>query len=68
MKKTNYEITIGYRAVVTVEVKAESEAEAKQIGMDYFTNQRFFGSKSNIEDDTYRVDGIINMDNTWNAL
>lgn len=27
---TNYQITIGYRAVITVDVKAKSEAEAKK--------------------------------------
>lgn len=66
--KTEYQITIGYRAVVTVTVKAESEDEAKKLGLDYFRDKRNFGAKANIEDDSYKVDGILNMDNTWNAL
>ncbi len=66
--KTNYQITIGYKAVICVSVKAENEIEAKQKAIDQFKNKFCHGGASNIniEDDHYKVDGILDMDATWN--
>ncbi len=66
-KKTNYQVTIGYRAVITVPVKADSEEEAKEKGLAEFAKSRTFG-KCNLEDDNYKVQGCLNMDETWNAI
>jgi hypothetical protein len=65
---TNYQITIGYKAVVTVSVKAKNEKDAKEIGLEYFKNNKSFGKKASIEDDTFKVDGTLDMDATWNQL
>lgn len=66
----NYQITFGYRAVITIDVKALSESEAKQVAlleMDKFKDRAYKG-KVLLQDDTYKVDGILNMDETWNIL
>jgi len=64
-----YQITFGYKAVITVNVKAESEAEAREKGLKKFESVRVAVSKkASLEDDSYKVDGVLNMDETWNAL
>jgi hypothetical protein len=65
---TKYQITIGYRAVITVEVKASDEKEAKAIALQKFTNRKdkFFGKGIFLADDNYKADGIVDMDATWN--
>ena len=63
--KENYQITIAYKAVITVEVKTE----AKELGLKYFQQNRSFkGKHINLEDDYFKVEGVLNMDKTWNAL
>jgi len=66
MKKTNYQVTIGYKAVVSVNVKASNEDEAKKIALEEFEKYRHFGSKCDIQNDTYDAYGILDMDKTWN--
>jgi hypothetical protein len=70
MKKQNYSITFSYKAVITVNVKAASEDEAKELAKKDFSDKfrRAGANNINTEDDTYSVEGIINMDKTWNAL
>jgi hypothetical protein len=65
---TNYEIIIGYKAVITISVKATDEKEAKDIALKQFTKQRGNLNNKNIQiqDDNYKVDGICDMDRTWN--
>jgi len=68
---TNYQITIGYKSILTIDVKAENEADAKKIALDKMktVQTRISGVKNvNLNDDNYKVDGIINMDETWNML
>lgn len=67
-KKTEYQVTIGYKAVVSVNVKADNEEEAKKKAMDYFNDYRHFGNSANIEDDNYAIEGCLNMTKTWNML
>jgi hypothetical protein len=69
-KKTQYQITIGYKAVITVDINANDEAEAKKLALAEFTDKfcRGGSNKINIQSDNYKVDGIINMDETWNIL
>lgn len=66
---TNYQITIGYKAVITVDVKAENEKDAKEIALADFSNAKdkmFKRQSVNLQDDNYKADGIIDMDATWN--
>lgn len=67
-KKTDFQVTIGYKAVLTVNVKADTEEEAKTKSMKEFENYRHFGKNINIEDDNYKTQGVLNMTETWNML
>lgn len=66
--KINYEITIGYKAVICVAVKAESEKEAKEKAIEIIKKRkdRFYGIGVELLDDNFNADGILNMDATWN--
>ena len=65
---TNYQITIGYKAVITVDVKASDEKEAKDIALKKFKEQRdkINAKTIHIEDDNFKADGCLDMDATWN--
>lgn len=67
-KKKNYQITIGYRAVVQVDVKADSEEEAKKKAIDYFEGYRHFGNKAHIADDNYAAHGAVDYTETWDMV
>lgn len=68
----NYQVTIGYRAVITVDVKAESEEDARMKALDLFKKKErepFCNSKGfSLCDDRYAADGVVDMDETWNAI
>lgn len=67
----NYEVTIGYRAVITVSVKAENEEEEKKNAIKTFEKARgrLSGSKGiGLQYDRFAADGIVNMDETWNSI
>lgn len=69
--KTNYQITIGYKAVICVDVKASDEKEAKEKALEMFKKSRdksFSTNSIHIQDDTFNTHGILNMDETWNKL
>jgi len=68
MKKTNYQLTIGYKAVICVNIKAENEEQAKKLALEEFEKYRHFGSKCDIQDDLFNVYGVLDMDKTWNEL
>jgi len=63
----NYQITIGYKAVICVNVKASDEKEAKDIAVKKFAKQRDKLNCNGIElqDDNFKADGILDMDATW---
>ncbi len=63
----NYEITIGYKAVISVSVKASDEKEAKEIAIKKFANKKgkINSGGVSIQDDHYKADGIVDMDATW---
>ena len=65
---TNYQITIGYKAVIYVNVKASNEEEAKELALQKFAKKKDKIHSNGIEicDDNYKADGIIDMDATWN--
>jgi hypothetical protein len=64
----NYQITIGYKAVISVNVKASDEKEAKDIAVKKFAKQKdkLYGKGIEIQDDNFKADGILDMDATWN--
>lgn len=67
----NYQITIGYRAVITVDVKCKDEQEAKEKGKEIFENekQKMFKKKNIcLQDDNYDSYGVLNMSKTWDML
>lgn len=68
---TNYEVTIGYRAVIIVSAKAENEEDAKEKAIETFekARERLSDSKGiHIQTDRYAADGIVNLDETWNSI
>jgi len=67
---TNYDITIGYKAVITVNINANSEQEAKEKAINEFVKNRnkMISGKLVLQDDTYQVSGVLNMDETWKML
>jgi hypothetical protein len=69
-KKKNINVTFGYRAVITVSVKAENDDEARKIATNEFNDKfrRPGGNNIIIEDDSFKVSGILNMDETWDML
>jgi len=71
MKKQNYQVTIGYKAVIGIDVKEISEEEAKRVAIEIFKiikNKMFHSKDIHLEDDNYKADGCLNMDETWNML
>lgn len=66
----NYELTIGYRAVICASVKAENEEQAKELALKEIGKFRNGANKGKLtlEDDTVSVGGVLDMDLTWNIL
>lgn len=66
MKK--YQVTFGYRAVITVDVKAKTEEEAKEKATDIMKKRRdkmYVAGKLEIQDDNFKPNGILDVDATW---
>lgn len=70
MNKINFQCTVGYKAVICIDVKAENEAEAKQLALKEMgkLQDRAYTGKVILQDDNYKIDGILNMDETWKLL
>lgn len=68
--KTNYDVTIGYRAVICATVKAESEEQARETALKEFEKFRSGASKGSLQlsDDNFEVVGVLDLDKSWNAL
>lgn len=64
----NYQITIGYKAVITVQVKASDEIEAKDIAVKKFdqSKRKMFTNSIVLQDENFKADGCLDMDATWN--
>lgn len=64
----NYQITIGYKAVICVNVKASDEKEAKDIAVNKFAKKKdnIFGNGVELQCDNFKADGCLDMDATWN--
>ncbi len=67
---TNFKITVGYRAVINFDIKAENEADAKKIALEKLhpIRDKFNTRFSSLQGDTYNAYGALDMDNTWNML
>jgi D-alanine-D-alanine ligase-like ATP-grasp enzyme len=71
MTKTNCSITIGYKAVISVNVKADNEEDAKTIALEIFKASKEKMYRRNdvtLEDDNFKADGCLNMDETWGMM
>lgn len=67
----NYQVTIGYKSVICIEVRADDENEAKEKAIEIMKVQRdkmFKKTGVDLQDDTFKADGVLNMDETWNML
>jgi len=66
---TNFSITIGYKAILSFNIKASSKEEAEKKALEFFDkNREHKNKKITIDNDSYQIDGILNMDNTWNLV
>ena len=69
---TNYQVTIGYKAVINIDVKADSEEKARELALEIFRDkerQKWYNTKNvNLQDDTFSDYGVLDMDETWNQL
>jgi hypothetical protein len=67
-----FEVTISYRAVITVDVKADSEEEAREIALEKFkTKERkkwYQRNDINLQDDNFKASGSMNMTESWDML
>tara|TARA_R110000772_G_scaffold96428_2_gene195090 strand:- start:341 stop:562 length:222 start_codon:yes stop_codon:yes gene_type:complete len=73
MKKDKYQVTFLYKAVLTIDVKAENEEKAISEALTRLKCVRGNVSNTkdvNIEDDSYNPlsDGVLNMTKTWDQL
>lgn len=67
-----FEVTISYIAVITVNVKADSEEEARKMALQKFREferKKWYRRQDiQLQDDTYKVSGSLNMSETWDKL
>ncbi len=68
---TNYQITVGFKACISIDVKADSEKEAKEVAMVKMGKaidaiRKIKGV--DVNDCNYKVDGVLDMDATWNMV
>lgn len=67
-----FEVTITYKAVIAVDVKAENEEDARKLGLQKFKDlerKKWYRRRDiNLQDDTYKVSGAVNMSETWDML
>lgn len=66
-KKTEYQITVGYKAIVCFTIKAENEEEAKKIILERVKEEGIY-KDSELEDETYGAYGVLNLDRTWGDM
>lgn len=68
---THYQVTIGYKAVIVINVKSDSESDAKEKALEIMRvqlNKMYKKSDIELQDDSFDANGILNMDETWNML
>lgn len=67
----NYTVTIGYIAVISTEVKANSHEEAQNKAAEVFEKERdkLFRSKNlSINNHSTKIAGSVNNDESWNLI
>lgn len=69
-QKTHYCLTVGYKAVLSINVKADSIEEAKKLGLEEMkkVQKRISNNKTDLQDDNFKIDGVVDMDASWNIL
>ncbi len=65
-KKTEFQITIGYKAVVNFIVKADDAEAAKKMILDKVREKGIYDGE--LQDETYSAAGILNLDDSWNMV
>ena len=69
---TNYQVTIGYKAVINIDVKSDSEEAARKEALEIFRDKerkKWYNTKNvNLQDDSFADYGVLDMDETWNQL
>ena len=71
MSKTNYQVSIGYRAVFQIDIKADNEEAAKKMAIEIMKERRELMLKKkgfDLADDNYDAHGCVDLDQTWNML
>jgi len=69
--KTHYQVTFGYKAIITVDIKADNEEDAKNEAVEILKINRdkmYRNGNISLQDDNFKPDGILNMDETWNQI
>jgi hypothetical protein len=67
----NYSVTVGYKAVIDISVKANSEKEAREFAKSLIgiSEKKFTKVKGvEINDSSYDAHGVVDMDATWNMV
>jgi hypothetical protein len=64
----NYEVTIAYKAILTLNVKADSKEEAEKLAQERFKNREFKDKRIEVVDDNFSIEGVLNLDKTWGQL
>lgn len=65
-KKANFQVTIGYRAIVTFDIKAEDAEQAKKIVLLQVKEIGIYNG--DVQDETYSAAGVLNVDESWNMV
>lgn len=65
-KKTEFQVTIGYKAVVNFTVKADDAEAAKKMILDKVREKGIYDGE--LQDETYSAAGILNLDDSWNMV
>lgn len=65
-KKTEFQVTIGYKAVVCFNVKADDAEAAKKMILDKVREKGIYDGE--LQDETYSAAGILNLDDSWNMV
>jgi hypothetical protein len=68
---TNYQVTIGYKAVISISIKAVDEDDAKEQAVEIMKKQRdkmFKRQDFELQDDSFAAHGVLDMDETWNMV
>lgn len=67
-KQDEFQVTIGYTAVITMSVRAKNREEAQQIAESQFKQDKFQCKNLLVEGDTWSVEGITNITKTWGKI